>query len=195
MTEQATSFRLWYNRWGPVIMGICLVIGATAAVLGVIGIYTNGQQDAAAAAANKVRDQQNAAVLASQQELLACFDRYASAQSTGSKEVREASQAKDDAAAELNAALSDEGDAFLQLTTLLGRSLAGDQIEPDRWTAVVHRLESTLQARQEANAAVIAAQAALDTARAENPVPDPPSEFCGSDADTQDPTDQEGATP
>lgn len=152
MTEHATLFRLWYNRWAPVIMGLCLVIGAGAAVIGVAGIY------------------RTSATQQEQQRLLACFDRYAATSSTSSQVIRVASVRKDEATADRDDALNIEGQAFLQLTK---RILAGDVTAAD-----VKRLADALDDRARASRELDRAQDALDKARRENPIPDPPSKFC-----------------
>lgn len=168
MTEQATSFRLWYNRWAPVIMGVCLIIGATAAVVGALGLV------------------RTSATQVEQARLLACFDRYAAVDSTSSKVIRAASVAKDDATSAFFTSLGIEGRAFKRLTH---RILTSDADAAD-----VRQLDRALALRAQAQARLERAQDALDQAREDNPIPDPPSEFCGSDADTEDPTDQGGTT-
>lgn len=103
-------------------------------------------------------------------ELLACFDRFAGASSSSSQAVRDASVAKDIATADRDDALNAEGVAFLRLS----RQILNDNVTPDAFQDLV----VTLEARKDASAELDAAQADLDRARRENPVPNPPSEFC-----------------
>lgn len=93
--------------------------------------------------------------------LLACFDEYAAASSTASVEVREASVVKDAATAARDLALRD----------LTGALRSKDEA---RARAAFARLDR-------ASGDLVDAQAALDEARAENPVPPPPSQFCSTD--------------
>lgn len=88
-----------------------------------------------------------------------CFDRYARAQSASSKAVREASIVKDDATA--------ARDRALQALT--------DSLITSQPTSEVREILADLDA---AGVRLVAAQAALDEAREENPVPPAPSEFC-----------------
>ena len=109
--------------------------------------------------------------------LLACINDYADASSTSSKAVRVASAKKDVATADFNLALNAEGAAFKRL---IGAILA-ENVKP----ADVQRLYDTLDERDRAGRALVAAQDELNEARRENPVPDPPSEFCGYGDDPQ----------
>ena len=156
MRSVANAYKTWYYKWAP-------MVATGIAVLALIGIWiatsatiVNGRQDAAADEANR--------------KVQACFDAYASAQSASSSAVREASVIKDAATEKFNQALNAEGRAF---KVVVAKILA-DEVTP----ADVQRLYDTLDARDRAGAAVEEAQAKLDKAREDNPVPPAPSEFC-----------------
>lgn len=141
------------------------VIAITGLILGVIGIYVNNRQDAVVAAENKVRDEQNKA-------LLECFDDFARESSVSSTAVRAASVKKDAATVARDDSLDAEGRAFL---------VAIDHLLSDRVTPQdVQNLRDTLQARADAAARLDRAQRELDRVRKANPVPDPPSSFCAT---------------
>lgn len=152
----ANGFRAWYDKWAPLMVTAVALLALVGIWIGTSATITNGRQDA--------RD--NAAT----EKVQACFDRYAEAQSASSQAVRDASAAKDVAEAQFNRALNAEGRAFKALTDEL---LADNLTEKD-----VQRLRDTLADRDEAGQAVVRAQADLDRARAENPVPEAPSKFC-----------------
>lgn len=143
-------------RWYWIYLAGIGMVAVVGLLIGVIGLY-------ATAASNKARDEQNT-------ELLACFDRYAELQSASSVAVREASVAKDQATTLRDDALNVEGRAFQAVVNEL---LAGN-LTP----ASVKRLAHTLEVRAEASEGLDVAQDNLDKARAENPVPKPPSQFC-----------------
>lgn len=156
MRDFANSYRLWYDRWAPVVVTF-VALGALVGIwMGTAATITNAEQDRRADAASRAVQQ--------------CFDDYAIAQSASSSAVREASIVKDEATKVFNQALNDEGRAFKALT----RRILADDVEP----ADVQRLYRTLARRDRAGRAVERAQVELDRARAENPVPSAPSEFC-----------------
>lgn len=110
------------------------------------------------------------AATAAQDELLVCFDEFAAASSVSSKAVRDASVRKDIATADRDDALNAEGVAFKRLI----RHILKEKVSPKD----VRTLAKTLEARDDAARHLDRAQAALDKARRENPIPDPPSKFC-----------------
>lgn len=156
MRRVASAYTAWYYRRAPVVV-------TAVAIMALIGIWI-------AAAATITNGQQDRRTDASTRAIQQCFDRYAIAQSASSKAVREASVVKDGATALFNQALNDEGAAFKSLV----RSILADKVGPED----VQRLYRTLDRRDRAGRAVERAQVALDEARAENPVPSAPSEFC-----------------
>lgn len=102
-----------------------------------------------------------------QDRLLGCFDDYAKTQSNASTEVRKASTA-------LTEAQATEGMAFEVWIGLLTDAFeTGDQ-SPE---AVAAFAEATVDLRQ-ATTRKNRANEVLTKAREDNPVPDPPSEFC-----------------
>lgn len=119
-------------------------------ILAVIGI-------AIGAGATVTNGQQDRRADAQTKALLACFDEYTSASATTSKAVRDASVEKDAASAVRD----------VKLGLALSALVAGLPNLDDRVADLVA-----------ANAVLVDAQKALDAARDDNPVPDPPSEFC-----------------
>lgn len=145
--------RGWYDRWAPVFVVAVALLALIGIWIGTAATFANGRQDAERAAEAAARDSQT-------RDLLACFDDYAAAQSASSGAVREASVVKDRATSRRDTAFSDVLNALLT-----------EEQDQQQVRTLFERLSR-------ANAALVDAQAALDTARAENPVPDPPSEFC-----------------
>lgn len=121
-------------------------------VLAVIGI-------AIGAGATVTNGQQDRRADASTKAILKCFDEYTEASAATSKAVREASVKKDAASA-----IRD---------VMLGRALSG-------LVSGAPNLNDRVADLVGANAVLVDAQRALDEARAANPVPDPPSEFCAA---------------
>jgi hypothetical protein len=154
----------FYERYAHGITTAVAVFALGALAVGTAASVTNAQQSAEFRAETQARN-------AERDELLACFDRYAAASSSSSKAVRIAAERKDQATAIRDDALNAEGRAFKQLVRSL---LAGD---PSR--AGFERLDETLDDRDRAGRALDRAQANLDATRAENPIPSPPSVFCG----------------
>lgn len=152
----ASTFRTWYDRWAPVVVTLTALLAVIGIWIGTAATITNGQQDARENVATK--------------KVQGCFDRYAQAQSASSKAVRVASEEKDRATAIRDDALNDEGRAF----KVLVRKILTESVKPKD----VQRLAATLDARDRAGIRLDRAQAALDLAREENPVPSAPSEFC-----------------
>lgn len=150
------QWRLLYDRTAPVLVIFCLL----ASLFSSVGVWyndrVNGEQDRARAEDNT--------------KLLACFDKYAELQSAWSVAVREASVRKDAATSIRDDALAAEGRAF---KVAVQHIIAGD-LTP----AQVQRLAETLEQRAKAARMLDRAQDALDKARRENPVPEPPSTFC-----------------
>lgn len=156
MRDVVAAYNNWYARWAPIVVSIVALVAVVGVITGTTATITNGRQDAEANA-------QSAAVQK-------CFDRYAEAQSASSQAVREASVAKDKAQSERDDALNAEGRAFKAVV----RKIISDTLTPED----VQRLYASLDARDAAGRRLDAAQAELDKARADNPVPDAPSAFC-----------------
>jgi hypothetical protein len=175
VTRWACHAREWYGRNAPLIVGVMFLLTLVSVIVGVAGVFENNRQDANASAANKTRDEQNARVLAAQQHLLDCFDQYAAASSTSSKRVRVASIAKDVATSAWVDAMNAEGVAFLRVT----HGIRKHTVTPADFDA----LDAALAVRAKAGRALDRAQEALDKARADNPVPPPPSTFCQTSVD------------
>lgn len=156
MRKVVTAYNAWYYRRAPAVVTAVAIVALIGIWIGAAATITNGQQDRRA-------DARDTAVQR-------CFDRWADAQSASSKAVREASAAKDVATAAFNQALNDEGQAFKRLV----RKILAEDVQP----ADVQRLYETLDARDRAGRRVERAQARLDQAREDNPVPSAPSKFC-----------------
>lgn len=151
------QWRLLYDRTAPALVIFCLL----ASLFSSVGVWYN----------DRVNGEQDRARTEDNTKLLACFDRYAELQSASSVAVREASVVKDKRTAERDDALNAEGQAFKDLVE---DALAGEGIPPE----AVQRLSETLHDRAVAAERLDRAQAALDEARRENPIPPAPSEFC-----------------
>ena len=152
----APTERQWrplYDRTAPALVIFCLL----ASLFSSVGVWYN----------DRVQDR---ARTEDDTKLLACFDKYAELQSASSVAVREASVRKDAAASIRDDALAAEGRAF---KVVVQHIIAGD-LTP----AQVQRLAETLEQRAKAARMLDRAQDALDKARRENPVPEPPSTFC-----------------
>ena len=156
MRNVAVAYSSWYYRRAPVLVTVLAVVALVGIWLAAAATITNGQQDRQDAARDSA--------------IQKCFDRYAQAQSASSSAIREASAVKDKAQSARDDALNAEGRAFKKLV----RKILADKVTP----ADVKYLYETLDARDRAGRRLDRAQDALDRARAENPVPDAPSEFC-----------------
>lgn len=146
-----------YERWAPLIV---VLIGLTAAAgiwIGASALVAGAQQQARNDVANRARDAKLAAVAEENRKLLECFDKYADAQSSGSQIVREASAVQGDT---LRAAVGELGHVFRMV--LQGKLQGIEDLRP--FVTAADAFE--------------AASERLDQARAENPVPEPPSVFC-----------------
>ena len=150
------QWRLLYDRTAPALVIFCLLASLFSSAGGWYNDRVNGEQD-------RARTEDNT-------KLLACFDKYAELQSASSVAVREASVRKDAATSIRDDALAAEGRAF---KVVVQHIIAGD-LTP----AQVQRLAETLEQRAKAARMLDRAQDALDKARRENPVPEPPSTFC-----------------
>lgn len=128
------------------------VVVTAVAILALVGIWIG-------AAATVTNGNQDRRADAASRAVQRCFDRYAQAQSASSKAVREASVVKDEATAERDRALQTLTDSLIT-------------------KAPSEHIRSILAELDAAGVALVAAQVQLDKARAENPVPDAPSEFC-----------------
>lgn len=149
------QWRLLYDRTAPALVIFCLLASLFSSAG---GWY------------NEALDEQDRARTEDNTKLLACFDKYAELQSASSVAVREASVRKDAATSIRDDALAAEGRAF---KVVVQHIIAGD-LTP----AQVQRLAETLEQRAKAARMLDRAQDALDKARRENPVPEPPSTFC-----------------
>ena len=150
------KWRQVYEKVAPVLVVFCLLASLFASVGTYWGARVNAAQDRARTADNT--------------RLLGCFNEYAKASSTSSTAVRVASVRKDAATSERDDTLNEEGRAFLTVVD----HLLTNQVTP----ADVKNLRDALQHRAAAAAKLDRAQAALDEARKDNPVPPPPSTFC-----------------
>ena len=151
--------RRLHDEYARLILASIATMLVPLMALTLVATVDNWQQNQVLEANAKVQDR-----------LLECFDDFAAAQSTTSKAVREASAVKDAATAEREDALNAEGVAFLRLS----RQILNDDVTRDAFQDLV----DTLEARKAASRELDRAQAALDEARRENPVPEPPSQFC-----------------
>ena len=149
------QWRLLYDRTAPALVIFCLL----ATLFSSVGIWYNDRADVD----DHARTEDNT-------KLLACFDKYAELQSASSVAVREASVRKDAATSIRDDALAAEGRAF---KVVVQHIIAGD-LTP----AQEQRLAETLEQRAKAARMLDRAQDALDKARREHPVPEPPSTFC-----------------
>lgn len=150
------QWRLLYDRTAPALVIFCLL----ASLFSSVGVWYN----------DRVNGEQDRARTEDNMKLLACFDKYAELQSASSVAVREASVRKDAATSIRDDALAAEGRAF--------KVVAQHIIAGDLTPAQVQRLAETLEQRAKAARMLDRAQDALDKARRENPVPEPPSTFC-----------------
>jgi hypothetical protein len=149
------NIRSLHDRYARVILATIAALILPLMVMTTVATLDNWRQD-------KDRD-----------HLLECFDQYANEQSTGSVIIREKMVAVDAATAVRDDALNAEGIAFQRLVN----HLLTKKVSPTD----VQMLADTLHDRSHAAKELDKAQAALDKAREENPVPDPPSEFCAND--------------
>ena len=149
-------FMPFYNVWAPAAVMFCVVI-ASAAIVGTF--FNQRAQDA------EVRARQQTTA-----KLLHCFDQYAARSSASSVAVRKATIRKDGATEKRDHALKSEGVAFLRVT----RQILHHDVTPDAFKD----LERTLATRAHAARELARAYRHLNRVRANNPVPDPPSEFC-----------------
>ena len=152
MTAETDRAPLPVPKWYLYFLTGCAFIATTALVLGVWATQVNGQQN---------RDNTH---------LLACLDQYASSSSSASSAVRDATVARDQATAARDNTLNAEGRAFLVAVNHI--------LDQDITPADVQNLRDALQDRTDAAEKLDKAQATLDKARRENPVPNPPSVFC-----------------
>lgn len=157
MTTQP-KWRLLYEKIAPVLVVFCLLASLFATVGTYWGARVNAAQDRARTTDNT--------------RLLGCFNQYAKASSESSTAVRVASVRKDAATTERDNTLNEEGRAFLRVVD----HLLADSVTPQD----VQNLRDSLRLRAVAAAKLDRAQAALDTAREDNPVPPPPSTFCSA---------------
>lgn len=149
------QWRLLYDRTAPALVIFCLL----ASLFSSVGVWYNDRADVD----DHAHTEDNT-------KLLACFDKYAELQSASSVAVREASVRKDAATSIRDDALAAEGRAF---KVVVQHIIAGD-LTP----AQEQRLAETLEQRAKAARMLDRAQDALDKARREHPVPEPPSTFC-----------------
>lgn len=153
-----TAARPVIPRWWPYYAFAVSLVAVVSLILGVVGVYTNGRQDAVAAAENKARDEQNRALSEANQALLACFDDFASDLSGGLPPVREASAEAQD---QLSQAL-----ATLQAGLV---KVSVGTFKPSDLAAIIREFGEYQDANNE-----------LVKVRRDNPYPDPPSKFCAT---------------
>lgn len=150
-----TLTRSWYDNhflsWYTRWAPAMVIACIATVVLVTIGTYSNY---ATLEADRQSREKDNA-------RLLGCFDEYASASAATSKAVRVATVAVDQARVRRDRALQ------VMLEFIATNPPAGDP-RGARLFAVVLA----------ANSGLVTAQTELDKVRRDNPVPDPPSEFC-----------------
>jgi hypothetical protein len=144
--------RLVHDRYARVILA-----GIAALILPMMVMTTVATMD------NWRQDDERDRLDADRDRLLACFDDYAAADSEASIKVREAAAAKDVAATARDTALRD-----------ISRLLLTDNNSESESQRVVLSLNRTSED-------LVRAQARLDRARQKNPIPPPPSKFCGLD--------------
>ena len=160
MYERYVEF---YNRYAHGITTATALLALAAIAIGAGASVTNAQQSAEFRAESSLRD-------AERDRLLECFNDYAAVQSSGSSAVRVAQVEKDEATTVRDNELNREGRAFLRLV----RGILDQTAEETDLDA----LAESLRHRNKAARRLDRAQDALDRARAENPVPPPPSMFC-----------------
>lgn len=152
-------------RWFLIYAAVISAIAVVSLVLGGIGVFVNNRQDAQQAADQAARDKDT-------KTLLDCFDRYARESSGSSTAVRAATVERDAATAARDDALDTEGRAFLiAINHLLDNAVTPQDVQG---------LRDALEARNAAADRLDRAQAKLDKARRDNPVPAPPSTFCST---------------
>lgn len=139
----------WLPSWWPYYAFAVSIIALGSLVLGVLGVYTNGRQDAVSAAENKARDSYN-------RKLLDCFDEFASDLSGGLPPVREATAASGEALSQAMGSLQ------LGLVKVGSGTFQDDDLQ---------RIIAAFDAYQKANQNLV-------KVRKENPYPPSPSEFC-----------------
>lgn len=151
MTEAtAAKWRAFYDRFAPALVLFILFVSMVGIWIGVASIQNDARQDAAAAAENKARDHQNSS-------LLACFDEFADNLAGGLPPVRAASADRDSALAA----------AIGQLHRLIVKAVGGDEATDADIDDLLNAFEAYKKASDK-----------LDDVRANNPYPEPPSEFC-----------------
>lgn len=165
LAERALPPRWWW--W---YAGVVLAFALAGVLIGVTNIIANNRQDAEAAAANKARDEQAAA-------LVECLNRYSVQTETRSNVLGDATEVRDAATERRDDALNAEGNAFLHFVQLLvdGKADGPEDIQP---------LLDSLKKRATTSRALDRAQALLDQAREDYPVPKAPSpETCALPGD------------
>lgn len=159
-----------YEVFAPWVLLVSIVAAAAGVWFGVVSIRNDNRQDAA------------------QADLVKCLDDYVAGLSSALPAVREASIARDVATEARDTALKDQSSAVKvqsrAFKQLIVDSLAGridgpeDLDEIKRATARVTATSEVLDTKAEE---LQVAQAALVTAREENPYPPAPSEFCSAE--------------
>lgn len=153
--------RTWFDRWAPALYMVVAVLALIGIFVSTAATITNGRQDTERAAEAKARDDQ-------QRALLGCFDDFATALAGSLPPVREASSARDEAAAKRD-------DALQELVTLIVRN--STQPPVDEATARQQFIAAATRLRNSGRDLEVA-QLELAQARADNPYPEPPSKFC-----------------
>lgn len=151
-----SAWRDLYERIAPVLVVFALL----SAVSAVGWSFQNSR-------ANAEQDRQRIDLVES---FTRCFNAFGTTLAGGLPPVREATATLNEATATLNAATSE---ALITLQHLLLRAIEKKADEADA-QALVNKLDAV----KSANAAVQAANDNLTQVRAENPYPEPPTEFC-----------------
>lgn len=164
-TITTPPWRTLYDKIAPFLALLIFLVAIGAGV----ATYVNDQNDRER---DQALDRVQAQAIADNAALLECFDDFATTLAGGLPPVREASQARDDAAQ-----ARDEADsaAANMLKELLVKAVHGDAGPED-----VEPVIAAYERLAEAQVALTAASEQLDQVRAANPYPSPPSEFCGS---------------
>lgn len=158
-------WREFYERTAPALAIVILMVALGGVAYSFYNDRVNERQDDQQAAFTEQRAKDAQSAADENARLLACFDTFADTLAGGLPKVREAS-------AERNAALSD---VLASLRNLLTTALAAgdEEIPDDQGLALVTDLAAALANYERADKHLLQVQA-------ENPYPDPPSEFCAT---------------
>ena len=158
--------RALHDRVAPFLIVPIGVLGASALLVAAIA----GVDASSAAAKAEANSTANAA-------LVKCLNEYARLSATSNAAVREATVERDVAVVKRDAALDEEGIAFLALI----EALRAEKYRP----AILDTLSDTLHERARAAADLEAAQQNLDDVRKEFPPTPAPAVFCNVETDDE----------